>query len=120
MDAQPSKVRLPFINLFINLFIKQSTEIRKTRRFDQDLEPAAGLYYTFKNWNLYLWGHDFLHSHPRFVIGIDFEKSNCNRRFFCYTSHHASYRVFVILTRFWNCYFKDQALLTRHYNSRFF
>ena len=41
-------------------------------KFDQDLEPAAGLYYTFKNWNLYLWGHDFLHSHPRFVIGIDF------------------------------------------------
>jgi hypothetical protein len=41
-------------------------------RFDQDLEPAAGLYYTFKNWNLYLWGHDFLHSHPRFVLGIDF------------------------------------------------
>ena len=41
-------------------------------RFDQDLEPAVGLYYTFKNWNLYLWGHDFLHSHPRFVLGIDF------------------------------------------------
>lgn len=41
-------------------------------RFNQDPEPAAGLYYTFKNWNLYLWGHDFLHSHPRFVLGIDF------------------------------------------------
>ena len=28
-------------------------------------------YSTFKNWNIYLWGHDFLHSHPRFVLGID-------------------------------------------------
>ena len=41
-------------------------------RFDQDMEPAAGLYYSFKNWNLYFWGHDFLNSHPRIVVGIDF------------------------------------------------
>lgn len=41
-------------------------------RLNQDLEPAAGMYYTFKNWTLYLWGHDFLNSHPRFVIGLDF------------------------------------------------
>ena len=41
-------------------------------RLNQDPEPAAGLYYTFKNWNIYLWCHDFLHSHPRLVIGIDF------------------------------------------------
>lgn len=25
-----------------------------------------------KNWNLYFWGHDFLNSHPRIVVGIDF------------------------------------------------
>ena len=41
-------------------------------RLNQDPEPAAGLYFTFKNWNIYLWGHDFLHSHPRLVVGIDF------------------------------------------------
>ena len=41
-------------------------------QFNQDMEPAAGLYFTFKNWNVYLWGHDFLQSHPRFVFGIDF------------------------------------------------
>lgn len=41
-------------------------------RLNQDPEPAAGLYFTFKNWNIYLWGHDFLYSHPRLVVGIDF------------------------------------------------
>ena len=41
-------------------------------RLNQDPEPAAGLYFTFKKWNIYLWGHDFLHSHPRLVVGIDF------------------------------------------------
>ena len=41
-------------------------------QLNQDPEPAAGLYFTFKNWNIYLWGHDFLHSHPRLVVGIDF------------------------------------------------
>ena len=41
-------------------------------KFHQDLEPAAGFYYSFKSWNLYLWGHDFLNSHPRFVIGLDY------------------------------------------------
>jgi len=29
-------------------------------------------YYTLKQWNFYLWGNDFLKSHPRIVIGIDF------------------------------------------------
>ena len=33
---------------------------------------AAGLYYTFNAWNLYVWGNDILKSHPRIVIGIDF------------------------------------------------
>ncbi len=41
-------------------------------KFDQDIDLGAGLYYTFKNWNLYLWGNDFLKSHPRFIAGIDF------------------------------------------------
>lgn len=41
-------------------------------KFDQDVDLAAGCYYTFKNWNLYVWGNDFLKSHPRFVVGLDF------------------------------------------------
>lgn len=41
-------------------------------KFDQDVDIAAGFYYTLQNWNFYLWGNDFLKSHPRFVAGIDF------------------------------------------------
>lgn len=41
-------------------------------RFDQDVDIAAGFYYTIKNWNIYLWGNDFLKAHPRVIIGIDF------------------------------------------------
>ena len=41
-------------------------------KFDQDLDIGAGLYYTIKSWNLYVWGNDFLKSHPRFIVGIDF------------------------------------------------
>jgi hypothetical protein len=41
-------------------------------KFDQDVDIAAGFYYTIKNWNLYLWGNDFLKSHPRIIMGIDF------------------------------------------------
>ena len=33
---------------------------------------AAGLYYSIKNWNIYLWGNDFLKDNPRVVVGIDF------------------------------------------------
>lgn len=40
--------------------------------FDQDVDVAAGLYFTLKNWNLYVWGNDFLKEHPRFIVGIDF------------------------------------------------
>jgi hypothetical protein len=40
--------------------------------FDQDVAPAAGIYYTMHHWTLYLWSHDFLKSHPRFVVGLDF------------------------------------------------
>lgn len=41
-------------------------------KFDQDVDVAAGCYYSFRNWNIYVWGNDFLKSHPRFVAGIDF------------------------------------------------
>lgn len=41
-------------------------------KFDKDVDPAAGLYFTFKNWNLYVWGNDFLTPHPRFIVGLDF------------------------------------------------
>jgi hypothetical protein len=41
-------------------------------KFDCDVDLAAGCYYTLGDWNLYLWGNDFLKSHPRFIVGIDF------------------------------------------------
>lgn len=41
-------------------------------KFDQDVDIAAGFYYTVKNWNLYIWGNDFLKKYPRLIIGIDF------------------------------------------------
>lgn len=41
-------------------------------KFDQDIDLAAGLYYTINNWTLYLWGNDFLKDHPRFVVGLEF------------------------------------------------
>ena len=41
-------------------------------KFDKDVDLAAGFYYTFKNWSLYIWGNDYLQAHPRFVIGLDF------------------------------------------------
>ena len=41
-------------------------------KFDQDLDIAAGLYYSIKSWNIYLWGNDFLKKNPRIVVGVDF------------------------------------------------
>jgi hypothetical protein len=41
-------------------------------KFDRDVDVAAGFYYTLKNWNIYIWGNDFLKQHPRVVAGIDF------------------------------------------------
>ena len=41
-------------------------------RFDQDVDLAAGFYYTIRSWNFYLWGNGFLKSNPRIVAGIDF------------------------------------------------
>lgn len=42
-------------------------------KFDQDADLAAGLYYSIKSWNFYLWGDSFLKDHPRVVLGIDFK-----------------------------------------------
>ena len=42
-----------------------------TVKFDEDADIAAGFYYTFKHWNLYVWSNDLLKSHPRMVIGLD-------------------------------------------------
>jgi len=41
-------------------------------KFDQDVDIAAGVYYSIKKWNIYLWGNDFLNHNPRLVVGIDF------------------------------------------------
>lgn len=41
-------------------------------KFDTEIDIAAGLYYTIGNWNLYLWGNDFLKANPRVIIGCDF------------------------------------------------
>ena len=41
-------------------------------QFDQDIDLAAGLYYSIGKFNIYLWGNDFLNDHPRIVAGIDF------------------------------------------------
>ena len=41
-------------------------------KMDRDVDIAAGCYYTIKSWSFYLWGNDFLTSHPRLVVGIDF------------------------------------------------
>lgn len=41
-------------------------------RFDDDVQPAAGFYYTAGAWTLYAWCHDFLHAHPRMVLGLEF------------------------------------------------
>ena len=40
--------------------------------FDKDVDVAAGFYYSIKNWNIYLWGNDFLTDNPRVVLGVDF------------------------------------------------
>ena len=40
--------------------------------FDQDVDIAAGFYYTVKQWNFYVWGNDLLKDYPRIIVGIDF------------------------------------------------
>lgn len=41
-------------------------------KFDQNVDMVAGVYYSIKNWNIYLWGNDFFKENPRIVLGIDF------------------------------------------------
>lgn len=41
-------------------------------KFDQDVDLAAGLYYSVGKFNIYLWGNDFLKDYPRVVAGVDF------------------------------------------------
>ena len=41
-------------------------------KFDKDVDIAVGCYFSIKNWNIYLWGNDFLEDNPRVVIGVDF------------------------------------------------
>ena len=75
-DAAPTYSNYEYLGYTIN--IKNGRAITPmigaihSWRFDQDASLAAGAYYTFKNWNLYLWGNDFQKRHPRVVIGIDF------------------------------------------------
>lgn len=40
--------------------------------FNNDADIAFGAYWSIKSYNIYLWGNDFLKSHPRIIIGVDF------------------------------------------------
>lgn len=44
-------------------------------KFDQDVDPAIGVYYSVGKWNIYAWSNDLLKDHPRFVVGVDFKLS---------------------------------------------
>lgn len=41
-------------------------------KFDQDVDFAAGVYYSIGKYNFYLWGNDFFKDYPRVVAGVDF------------------------------------------------
>lgn len=41
-------------------------------KFNDDVDLAGGAFYTHNAWIFYLWGNDFLKSHPRVVLGIEF------------------------------------------------
>lgn len=41
-------------------------------KFDQDVDMAAGMYYSIKRWSFYIWGNDFFKKNPRIVVGVDF------------------------------------------------
>jgi len=75
-DAAPAYSNYEYLGYTIN--IKNGRAITPmigaihSWRFDQDASLAAGAYYTFKNWNLYLWGNDLQKRYPRVVVGIDF------------------------------------------------
>lgn len=41
-------------------------------KFENKADLALGFYYTYRNWNFYLWGNDFFKENIRIVTGIDF------------------------------------------------
>ena len=41
-------------------------------KFDQDADLAAGFFYVYKQYSLYLWGNDFFKEHPRVTVAVDF------------------------------------------------
>lgn len=40
-------------------------------KMDEDMDISIGAYYSFKRYNLYLWGDKLFESHPRIVVGLD-------------------------------------------------
>lgn len=42
-------------------------------KFENKVDVAAGFYYTYKDWNFYVWGNNFFEENPRIVIGVDFK-----------------------------------------------
>ncbi len=40
--------------------------------FDYDADLAAGFFYVYKQYSLYLWGNDFFKEHPRVTLAVDF------------------------------------------------
>ena len=75
-DAAPTFSNYEYVGYTINMkhgyAITPMVGAIHSWRFDQDASLAAGAYYTFKNWNLYIWGNDLQKKHPRMVVGIDF------------------------------------------------
>lgn len=45
-------------------------------KFENEVDLAAGLYYTHKVWNFYIWGNDYFKSNPRIVLGVDISLPN--------------------------------------------
>ncbi len=67
-----------YLYLGYTLPLKNSTKITPmlgtiySWKFNQDADIAMGAYWAIKTYNIYLWGNDFLKSHPRIIVGIDF------------------------------------------------
>ena len=40
--------------------------------FNQEADLAAGFFYVYKQYSLYLWGNDFFKDHPRLTLAVDF------------------------------------------------
>jgi hypothetical protein len=41
-------------------------------KFNEDADLAAGFFYVYKQYSLYLWGNDFFKDHPRVTLAVDF------------------------------------------------